>query len=151
MNFRVDVASWTEAGEILESAEECADLVLLISIGEEHDPFPYGYGNVEEKLRLTFCDTTDESGATEADVERIIDAAQELSRRGGRVLAHCAAGVSRSSAAALIVYAVVLGAGCEEEAMRRVYEQRPIARPNRRMIEMADRILERNGALVAVI
>jgi predicted protein tyrosine phosphatase len=150
MDVRVEVASWSEAGEILGS-DKCADVSLLISIGEAHDPVPAGYENVDEKLRLTFSDTTDASGATEDDVQQIIDAAEEVARQGGRVLTHCAAGVSRSSAAALIVYAVVLGPGREEEALRRVMQQRPIARPNRRMIEMADRLLERDGALAAVI
>ena len=146
--IHVEVASIGEASEILCSTDECATLDLLISIGEYDDVLPDGYANVGKRLRLTFPDTTDEHGPRETDVRRIIDEAERLANQGGRVLAHCAAGVSRSSAAALIVYAVVLGPGREEEAMDRVLAQRPIARPNRRMIAIADRLLERDGALI---
>jgi predicted protein tyrosine phosphatase len=148
---RVEVASVGEASQILSSAEECAALDLLISIGETGDALPEGFTKVDVRLRLTFPDTTDEHGPTESDVGRIIEAAEMLAERGGRVLAHCAAGVSRSSAAALIIYAVVLGQGREEEAMQRVLAQRPIARPNRRMIDIADRLLQRHGALLETV
>ena len=150
-DVRVEVVSIGEASEILSSKDECATLDLLISIGEYEDVLPDGFMNVDERLRLTFPDTIDEHGPREADVRRIIEAAERIAESGGRVLAHCAAGVSRSSAAALIVYAVVLGPGREEEAMQRVLEQRPIARPNRRMIAIADRLLERNGQLLGVV
>jgi predicted protein tyrosine phosphatase len=36
-------------------------------------------------------------------------------------------------------------------AIERVLEQRPIARPNRRMLSIADRLLQRNGALVRAL
>lgn len=147
----VTVASFEEASEILESADDCTSLACLISIGEEGDRIPDGFANVDTRLRLTFPDTTDEYGPTEADVEKIIAVARRVVRSGGSVLAHCAAGVSRSSAAALIVYAVALGSGREEEALRRVCEQRPVARPNRRMIEIADRLLRRKGNLLSVL
>jgi predicted protein tyrosine phosphatase len=44
-----------------------------------------------------------------------------------------------------------LGSGREQAATRRVLEQRPIALPNRRMIEIADRLLQRKGNLLAVL
>jgi len=59
--------------------------------------------------------------------------------------------VSRSCAAALIMYACWLGAGHEGEAMERVLAQRPIAVPNRRMVEIADRLLDRKGCLLEVL
>jgi predicted protein tyrosine phosphatase len=67
------------------------------------------------------------------------------------VLVHCEAGVSRSSAAALIMYACWLGPGREREAMDRVLSQRPVAVPNRRMVEIADRLLDRGGRLLHVL
>ncbi len=57
----------------------------------------------------------------------------------------------RSSAAALIMYACWLGPGREHEAMMRVLQQLPIAVPNRRMAEIADRLLAREGRLLAVL
>jgi predicted protein tyrosine phosphatase len=35
--------------------------------------------------------------------------------------------------------------------MERVLAQRPIAAPNRRMVEIADRLLDRGGRLVGVL
>ena len=85
------------------------------------------------------------------DIQQIITLARELHSATGRVLIHCEAGVSRSSAAALIMYACWLGPGREREAMTRVLAQRPIALPNRRMVEIADKLLDRKGRLVEVL
>jgi predicted protein tyrosine phosphatase len=92
-----------------------------------------------------------EFGATEEDILRIIRLAEGLRSDTGRVLIHCEAGVSRSSAAALIMYACWLGPGREQEAMERVLSQRPVAIPNRRMIELADKLLGRGGRLVEAL
>ena len=140
-----------EAGDILCSPERCTDLVYLLSIGDVEDALPLGYHNVDHKLRLLVADVITELGATEQDIQQIITLAQELQSVSGRVLIHCEAGVSRSSAAALIMYACWLGPGEEHEAMMRVLTQRPIAMPNRRMVELADRLLDRKGHLVAVL
>ena len=67
------------------------------------------------------------------------------------ILCDCEAGVSRSSAAALIMYACWLGPGREREAMERVLAQRPVAVPNRRMVGLADRLLDRGGCLIGVL
>jgi predicted protein tyrosine phosphatase len=145
----VEVCSREEAGAILSAAD--SDVSFLISIGDPQDVLPAGFDNVTEKIRLTFADAYDGTGAKEHDVQRIIDAARTLATRPGRVLIHCAAGISRSSAAAFIIHTVLLGPGREDEAMARVLAQRPIAKPNRRMLEIADRLLERGGALTAAL
>ena len=147
----VEVASRYEASDILCSPQRCAEVTYLLSIGDVQDELPLGYDNVNDKLRLLVADVVTEFGATEQDIQQIIKLAQELRSKEGRVLVHCEAGVSRSSAAALIMYACWLGPGREREAMRRVLTQRPIAMPNPRMVEIADRLLEREGRLVAVL
>ncbi len=150
--FQIEVCSRLEASEILSSTESCAGIALLISIGEWIDAPPPGYEKVTTRLRLTFADTGDaHSGASEQDVQRIIEAARILAANGGRAVVHCQAGVSRSSAAALILYAAALGPGHEAEALERVLEQRPIARPNARMVEIADRLLGSSGRLTQVV
>ena len=151
MEPTIEVASRYEAGEILCSPQRCAEVTYLLSIGDVQDDLPVGYDNVNDKLRLLVADVITEFGATEEDIQQIITIAQELRSKTGRVLIHCEAGVSRSSAAALIMYTCWLGPGREQEAMRRVLAQRPIAMPNRRMVEIADRLLEREGRLVAVL
>ena len=147
----IEVASRYEAGEILCSPTHCAEVMYLVSIGDMTDQLPLGYDNVERKLRLLMADVVTELGPTEQDIRQIITLAQELSSSGGRVLIHCEAGVSRSTAAALIMYSCWLGPGHEEEAMRRVLTQRPIAIPNPRMVELADRLLNREGRLAEVL
>ena len=64
------------------------------------------------------------------------------------ILLHCIAGISRSMAAALIALALD-AEGREAEAARCLREAAPHARPNARMIALADDILCREGRLVA--
>lgn len=152
MEVTVEVLSREEAGTVLSSPSARAGVCFLVSIGEPENQHPAGYANVPDKLRLLFADSGDERGASEAQVGQLIAAARQLAqRRSGRVVAHCEAGISRSSAAAVIIYSVLLGPGKEREAIERVLEQRPIARPNRRMLSIADRLLQRHGALVRAL
>jgi predicted protein tyrosine phosphatase len=147
----IEVASRPEAADILNSPQRCAEVTCLVSIGDPHDELPAGYNNVPHKLRLLVADVVTELGATEEDVRQIIRLAERLRSGTGRVLIHCEAGVSRSSAAALIMYACWLGPGREREAMGQVLAQRPVAVPNRRMVGLADRLLGRGGRLIGVL
>ena len=151
-NITIEIASRAEASSILNSPDQCAEVSFLVSIGAPEDELPAGYSNVSHKLRLLFGDTeTAEHGATESDVRCLIELAKELYGSAGKVLIHCEAGVSRSSAAGLILYTSLLGPGSEREAMERVLRQRPIAKPNRRMVEIADHLLGRGGRLIEVL
>jgi len=147
----IEIASRLEAGEILTSPQRCAAFTYLVSIGDPYDDLPAGYHAFEPKLRLLIGDVLTEDGATDDDVRCIIGLAESLRADAGRVLVHCEAGVSRSSATALIMYACWLGPGYEHEAMARVLAQRPIAAPNRRMVEIADRLLGREGRLMEAL
>ena len=61
---------------------------------------------------------------------------------------HCYAGVSRSTAAAMIT-AAALNPGREEaEIARTIRERSPTATPNLRLISIADQILGRSGQLL---
>ena len=146
--IKIEVLSRLEAGEVLCSPRRCAEITYLISIGDGDDPLPEGYENARRKLRWLIADVVTDEGATEEDVRQIISLAEQLRSEGGTLLIHCAAGVSRSTAAALIIYACWLGRGNEDEAMRRVIAQRPCAIPNRRMVALADKLLKLNGSLV---
>lgn len=147
----IEVVSRAEAANILCSTRSCTDLTFLVSIGDPYDELPAGYDNISRKLRLVIADVVTEEGATEQDVWQIIHLAESLRSAKGRVLIHCAAGVSRSTAAALIMYAYWFGPGREQDAMDRVLKQRPIALPNPRMVELGDRLLNRGGRLVGVL
>jgi predicted protein tyrosine phosphatase len=146
--IRIEVVSRLEAGEILCSRERCAEITYLVSIGDANDPLPKGYENAARRVRLLIADVVTDEGATEEDVRRIIELAEQLRSEGGTLLIHCEAGVSRSTATALIMHAYWLGQGSEDEAMRRVITQRPFAIPNRRMVALADRVLGLDGRLL---
>jgi len=146
--IKIEVLSRLEAGEILCSPARCAEITYLVSIGDGNDPLPEGYENAGRKLRWLIADVATEEGATEEDVRQIISLAEQLRLESGTLLIHCEAGVSRSTATALIIYACWLGPGSEDEAMRRVLAQRPCAIPNRRMVALADKLLGLNGSLL---
>lgn len=63
------------------------------------------------------------------------------------LLIHCHAGISRSTATAVILM-VQNNPGREAEAFERLFEVRPRSWPNSLMIHLADRMLDRDGALI---
>ena len=130
------------------SADRCAEITYLVSIGDGDDPLPQGYENAGRKVRWLIADVVTDEGATEDDIRRIVDLAEQLRAESGTLLIHCEAGISRSTATALIIYACWLGPGREDEAMRRVGAQRPYAIPNRRIVAIADNLLALNGRLL---
>ncbi len=150
MTFEVAITDRSGAGNILCSPMRCAQFRYAVSIGVSPERPPAGWRNAVRRLRLEFEDTLSESegGPGAADVERLLSFAQEVAAQPGGILVHCQAGISRSTAAAAIILAVVLGEGKEVEALAEVYRVQPLARPNARMIELADAALGRRGALV---
>jgi predicted protein tyrosine phosphatase len=66
------------------------------------------------------------------------------------IVIHCLAGVSRSTAAALVTLALDRP-GRETEAASLLRAAAPFADPNRRLIEVADQVLARDGALVKAL
>jgi predicted protein tyrosine phosphatase len=64
------------------------------------------------------------------------------------LLVHCVAGISRSTAAALIGLVIKAG-GREEEAASALRRAAPHAQPNRRIVALADQLLDCRGRLIA--
>lgn len=129
----------------------------IISICDPSEPSVPGYTQVSHRLRLEFDDITtpiddpEDVLAAPADILQVIDFTQAMRTCGEDVLIHCFAGVSRSTAVALIVYAVLLGVGKEEEALAYVLKARPQAEPNPWIVELADEALGRKGKLLQVV
>ena len=67
--------------------------------------------------------------------------------RGGSLLIHCHAGISRSSGVALAIIAKGLGAGKEKRAFKELEKINPNCAPNALIIWFTDEILERGGVL----
>jgi predicted protein tyrosine phosphatase len=81
-------------------------------------------------------------------IEGLIEFVRAWQHDQAPILIHCVAGISRSMAAALITLAVKTP-GRELDAARHVRSAAAHAYPNRRMIELADRLLGCSGRLVA--
>ena len=78
-------------------------------------------------------------------IKSALNFADEL--RGGSLLIHCHAGISRSSAVALAIIAKGLGAGREKQAFIELEKVNPGSAPNALVVRFTDEILERGGAL----
>ena len=79
------------------------------------------------------------------DVRAVLDFAGAWSPEAGSLLVHCYAGVSRSTAAALIVH--FLKTGDPEASAQALRDAAPHAQPNRRIVALADDALGLDGAL----
>lgn len=83
-----------------------------------------------------------------SDAETIIAFARLVATQPGSLLIHCEAGVSRSTAAALLVLAAWQGPGHETAAACKVRRIAPLADPNALLVRYGDDLLGRSGALV---
>ena len=145
----------SRVGKHLLSRSRGPRIGYLISIGDPGERLPAGYERAPRRLRLTFEDVDVAGGrsvcASDEDVARLIAVARVIKESGFVTLIHCAAGISRSTAAGLIVLAVALGPGHEARALAEVLRLVPGAHPNALMVELADRLLARGGALIGAL
>jgi predicted protein tyrosine phosphatase len=125
-------------------------LVSLVSDSEQ-PATPAGM-QVERHLRVVIHDINEPLfGHILADERHIADLiafVRAWPPDQGPLLIHCMAGISRSTAAALIALVTKAG-GRELEAAERLRRAAPHAYPNRRMIALADLLLRCDGRLVA--
>jgi predicted protein tyrosine phosphatase len=71
--------------------------------------------------------------------------------RGAPLVVHCYAGISRSTAGAFVTACALNPERDETTIARALRNASPTATPNLRIVRLADRMLERNGRMVAAI
>jgi predicted protein tyrosine phosphatase len=128
----------------------------VLSLLDMHHPVPQAldaFDAVDREL-LRFDDVVAEfpgfTACGRTDIERLLDFGARLRDAGGaarHLLVHCHAGISRSTASAAVLMAQ-FNPGREIEAFLALLDMRPHAWPNTRVVELADRLLARQGALL---
>ena len=108
----------------------------------------------QHHLRLTFHDIIDEMNGLQAPtrehVEKIVGFVEGWDR-SGKLLIHCWAGISRSTAAAFITLCALNPEASEHEAARTLRRASPTAYPNRLLVALADEALSRNGRMMTAV
>jgi predicted protein tyrosine phosphatase len=145
------IKSLEDAGHMLMSSDG-GKLDYVVSIGGLYSTLPLGYeDHPATKLRLTFDDVVKDLpqhgyyGCTEDDIKSLVNFCKGID---GDCLFHCAAGISRSSAACFIFICTRMGPGKEHEAALATLNVKYAISPNARMISMADNLMSRNGEMV---
>ena len=128
---------------------------MVSLIAEKQDFHRPAVISAERHLKLAmndiaFAGTGNLIAPSEAHVERLIAFATGWDRDFPMVV-HCWMGVSRSPAAALIATLAVSPETDEFELAARLRKVAPHATPNTRLVEIGDRLLRREGRLVAAV
>jgi predicted protein tyrosine phosphatase len=130
----------------------------VLSILDPDHPVPAAFGSFgeHEKLELRFHDIIEETPGQilpqPEHVGAILTLGQDLlaepaARR--HLLVHCHAGISRSTAAMVLILAQAMPDQPAEAILRMVHGIREKAWPNLRLIELGDAMLGRDGTLVS--
>lgn len=143
-----------------ELEQHCnADISHLVSIldPDSAEPGIFRLFPTQERLCLRFHDVIDDHEGMVApqrdDIDRLLRFGSSLahSRSARGLLVHCHAGLSRSTAAAVLLLAQARPDRSPEAAVSEMLELKPKAWPNLRMIELGDQLLVCEGRLVRAV
>lgn len=127
------------------------------------EPEPIRNFDLERRLKLHFHDVIEPMPGWIAperwDVELLLAFGRKLSQtaetasqaNGTHLLVHCHAGVSRSTASAILLLAQSNPSKPAHDIVGQVIRLRPQAWPNLRIIELGDALLGRDGEIVASV
>jgi predicted protein tyrosine phosphatase len=127
--------------------------VLSILDPDWPEPAEFDFWDPHDRLLLRFHDVIEDGSPWESPgadhVAAILRFGASLPLdRPVRLLVHCHAGVSRSTAAAIVMLAQRDPGRDPDDIVAQIVRHRPQAWPNIRIIETGDRLLARQGALV---
>ena len=140
---------------IPELPQHCSSGVShVLSIIDTHEPRPAAlddFFEIDHEL-IRFDDIVAEypgfEACTPAHIAKVLEFGERVhAHPQGTVLVHCHAGISRSTAAAAILMAQH-APGQEEAAFLKLLGMRKHGWPNTRMVEFADELLKRDGAML---
>ena len=126
------------------------DLLTLLSPGHEGED--HRAVACDRHLELSFHDITETMPGLVAPDEAIIRAILDFGRdaRDHKMLIHCWAGISRSSAAAYVI-ACDRNPGFERDIAEELRRRAPSVTPNRLMVSLADDLLGRSGRMTDAV
>jgi predicted protein tyrosine phosphatase len=131
------------------------DFSHIVSIVDPGLPLPdiLGSFSAHERLELRFHDIIDPDEGMVAPqrdhIDRLLSFGASMAHSPPcKVLLHCHAGVSRSTAAAVLLLAQAQGPSSKQTAAD-MFAAFPNAWPNLRMIELGDKSMGREGELIA--
>jgi predicted protein tyrosine phosphatase len=132
-----------------------AGVTHVLSILDPGWPEPEAFGAFDphRRLELRFHDVIEADPGCIAPesphVEQLLSFGRDLTEaRGKHLLVHCHAGISRSTAAAILIVAQACPDRPAAEALQTVVRRRPRAWPNLRILELGDALLDRGGEIV---
>jgi predicted protein tyrosine phosphatase len=145
--------------ELVDHSDAKVTHVLSILDPETPEPDAFGAFGAHAKLELRFHDVIEENVAgydspQPHHIEALLEFGRDLlSQPPGEahLLVHCHMGISRSTAAALLLLAEATPDRPAREMMAEIAEVRSKAWPNLRMIEIGDRMLGLKGSLVRAV
>jgi len=156
--FRITVCGLDEL-----SGHSDARVSHVLSILDPEWPVPEVFGTFGEhdKLELRFHDVIEDRPGSVAPmafhmpmafhIEQLLAFGRGLDREpaaDAHLLVHCHAGVSRSSASMALLIAQAIPDCSGHEIFAEILRIRPQIWPNLRIVEMGDKALGRNGALI---
>lgn len=132
-----------------------AGMSHVLSILDPEHPVPETFGAWagSRRLELRFHDIIEEEPARIAprpeDAAAILRFGQDLAAAEARLLVHCHAGISRSTAALALILAQAQPDLPAEHILAGILARREKAWPNLRILELGDAMLRRGGSLPA--
>ncbi len=151
--FRITVCGLDELAD-----HSGARVSHVLSILDPEWPAPEVFGTFgeHEKLELRFHDVIEESPGMvvprPVHVEQLLEFGRKLDLEpvtDAHLLVHCHAGVSRSSASMALLIAQAVPDRPGKAIFEDILQIRPQIWPNLRIVEMGDRLLGRDGDLIA--